>query len=248
VDLNADVGEGDPRADAELLRIVTSANIACGMHAGDPTTMRRTVELAVECDVAIGAHPSLADREGFGRRVIATSASEVYDLVLYQIGALGAIARAEGTSMTHVKPHGALYTMAARDPELADAIASAVCDLDDTLVLVGLAGSELVRAAEAHGLPVANEVFADRRYARDGYLLARDDPRALVVDARHAARRVLAMLDGHLPDDEAPSIAVVADTVCVHGDTPGAAMLARELRDQLERAGVTIMRAAAPAL
>lgn len=238
IDLNADVGEGDEAVDAEMLRVVTSASVACGYHAGTPSTMRRTVDMALERGVAIGAHPGLHDRESFGRRMIAIAPCEAYEIVLYQVGALDAFVRAAGGRLRHVKPHGALYTMAARDGELADAIASAICDYDDTLTLVGLAGSELIRAAEMHGLPAANEIFADRRYARDGHLLPRDHPDALITDPEVAARRVLEMLDGHLPESEAPGIAVTADTVCVHSDTPGAGAFVSALRAALERASV----------
>ena len=242
IDLNADAGEGFDAVDAAIFPLVTSVSIACGMHAGGPSTMRRAVELALEHGVAVGAHPGLPDREGFGRRAIAITPAEAYDLVLYQLGAFGAIVRVEGATMAHVKPHGALYTMAARDAELADAIASAVCDFDDGLTLYGLAGSELIRAAEIHGLAAAGEVFADRRYGPDGHLLPRDHPDALVGDPVDAARRVREMLGGHLPSAEAPDIAIEADTVCLHGDSPGAGEFARRLREELLRMGLTIQR------
>jgi UPF0271 protein len=237
IDINADVGEGDEAADAAILGFVSSANIACGVHAGDASTMRRTVERALECGVAIGAHPGLDDREGRGRTERSIAPCDAYDLTLYQVGALDAFVRAAGGRLAHVKPHGALYTIAARDRDIADAIASALCDYDDTLTLVGLAGSELVSAAELHGLPAASEVFADRRYDTTGHLLPRSHSDALVTDDEAVVRRVLAMLEGKLPDDEAPDIAITADTVCLHGDTPGAARLARTLRATLEAAG-----------
>ena len=240
IDMNADVGESLDGADLALIPLVTSVSIACGVHAGGASTMRRCVDRAVECGVAIGAHPGASDRGGMGRSATSIEPCEAYDLMLYQMGALEAFTHAAGARLSHVKPHGALYTMAARDPELADAIASAICDYDDTLVLYGLAGGELVRAAEAHGIPVASEVFADRRYERNGHLTARDRPDALITDAAVATARVLQMLDGRLPADEAPDIAVTADTICVHGDTPGAAQLASALRRALEGAGVRI--------
>jgi 5-oxoprolinase (ATP-hydrolysing) subunit A len=240
VDLNADVGEGEDAADVEIMRVVTSVSIACGFHAGDPSTMRRTVDLALESGVAIGAHPGLDDREGFGRRARPLAPGEAYEIVLYQTGALDACVRAAGARLAHVKTHGALYNMAARDAALADAIASAVADYDDRLILFGLAGSELVRAAKIRGLPVASEVFADRRYGADGFLLDRENAGAFVTDATLSARRVLEMLDGRLPAAEAPGIAVAADTVCLHGDTPGAAAFARSLREALEGAGVRL--------
>ena len=247
IDLNADLGEGEgslsAAGDAGMLEIVTSVNIACGVHAGGPAMMRRTVDLAIERGIAIGAHPGLDDREGFGRRERPVVPADAYETVLYQIGALDAFVRAAGGRMTHVKPHGALYNMAARDSELADAIAAAVCDYDDTMALVGLAGSELVRVAEIRGLGVRSEVFADRRYGRDGYLVPRDVSGAVISDASVAARRVLAMLDGALPEDEAPGIAVVADTVCVHGDTPDSIAFARAVRSCLAGAGVVIAAA-----
>lgn len=240
IDLNADVGEGFDAADAEIMRCVTSVSIACGFHAGDPSSMLRTVDLALERGVSIGAHPGLHDREGFGRRALPIGPRGAYEIVLYQVGALDAFVRAAGGRLAHVKPHGALYTMAARDPALSDAIASAVSDFDDRLVLFGLAGSELVRAAQRRGLAAAGEVFADRRYGADGHLLGREAPGALITDASHAVRRLLQMLSGSLPPDEAPGIAVAADTVCVHGDSPGAASFARALREGLERAGVEL--------
>ena len=186
IDLNCDMGEGfgawTMGDDAALLDHVTSANIACGFHAGDPGTIHRTVKLALEKGVAVGAHPSLPDLQGFGRRTMNVSAQEAYDLVVYQVGALAGFATACGGKLSHVKAHGALYNMAAKDAKLAQAIAQAVKDFDARLVLFGLAGSELVRAGEQAGLKTANEVFADRTYQADGSLTPRTQPDAMIHD------------------------------------------------------------------
>jgi UPF0271 protein len=245
IDLNADLGEsyGAWRmgSDAELLPLVTSANIACGYHAGDPGSMRRTVALALKHGVAIGAHPSLPDLQGFGRREMKISPDEAYELVLYQVGALAGFARAAGTAINHVKPHGALYNMAARDPALADAIARAVRDFDAKLILVGLAGSALIDAGSAQGLRVASEVFADRRYEDDGTLTPRRERDALIHDADEARAQVLAMVrDGRVRSRSGKHIAVVADTVCLHGDSPGAVQFARALRIALAESGIAV--------
>ena len=200
IDLNSDVGEsfGAYRlgADAEVMRSITSANVACGFHAGDPGVMRQTVRLAREASVAVGAHPGFPDLVGFGRRELRASAREVEDMVLYQIGALAAIAASEGVTLAHVKAHGALYNMAARDRELADAIARAVRAFDRSLVLFGLPGSELLGPASAAGLRVASEGFADRAYAPDGSLAPRTAPGSVIHDAEEVVRRSLRMVDG----------------------------------------------------
>ncbi|MFK7695584.1 LamB/YcsF family protein [Paenibacillus sp. HJGM_3] len=233
VDLNADVGEGFGvyrlGADEELLRLVTSANIACGFHAGDPATMRDTVRLCLRHGVAIGAHPGLPDRVGFGRRAMAISPQEAYDLVVYQVGALQAFARVEGAEVRHVKPHGALYNMAAADAALAEAIAEAVHRLDPRLVLVGLAGSESIRAGERRGLRTAAEAFADRRYQPDGTLVPRSHPDALLHDPLEAVVQVRRLLR-----------AGAAQTVCLHGDTQEALRFAREIRAALTADGAVI--------
>lgn len=245
VDLNCDVGEGfgvyTLGEDALILDHVSSANIACGFHAGDPGTMRRTVALAVERRVAIGAHPGLPDLVGFGRRTMAISPRDAGDLVLYQVGALAAIARAEGVKLRHVKPHGALYNMAARDAELARAIAEAVLACDERLILVGLSGSELLKAGKAVGLTVASEVFADRTYQQDGSLTPRSRPDALVESASEAARRVVTMVrDGRVVSQQGSAVTVRADTVCVHGDTPGAVAFVAAVRAELATLGATV--------
>jgi 5-oxoprolinase (ATP-hydrolysing) subunit A len=255
IDLNSDVGEsfGAYRlgADEDVLRSITSANVACGYHAGDPRVMRETVRLARAAGVAVGAHPGFPDLGGFGRRELRASPREVEDMVLYQMGALAGIARAEGVALAHVKAHGALYNMAARDRALADAIARAVRAFDRSLVLFGLPGSELLRAGEAAGLQVASEGFADRAYERDGSLASRATAGAVLHDADDVVRRALAMVtDGGVTARDGTRLSLRVDTLCVHGDTPGAAELTRRLREGLERQGVAVAslgtRSAAP--
>ena len=245
VDLNADLGEsfgawsmGD---DPTLLGIVSSANIACGFHAGDPSTIHRTVRLAAARGVAVGAHPSLPDLIGFGRRTMQVTPGEVYDLVLYQVGAIAVFAHAAGTRLHHVKAHGALYNMAAADEALAVAIATAVRDFDQHLVLYGLAGSAMTQAGEALGLVVAAEVFADRAYRRDGSLVPRGQPGALIDDEIKASAQALDMVrDRRVMSLDGYWVPVQADTVCVHGDSPGAVALARTLRETFSAAGIDV--------
>ncbi len=246
VDLNCDLGEGFGRYrlgnDAALLDIVTSANIACGFHAGDPAIMARTVGLAAERGVAIGAHPSLPDLQGFGRRDMAITPDEAYQIVLYQIGALSGFARAVGATLHHVKPHGALYNMAAADPGLARAIARAVRDFDPKLHLVGLAGSELVRKAESAGLRAVSEVFADRAYLANGSLAPRSSPGAVIHDIDAVVARVLRMVrEGKVDSVDGGTVSIKAQTICVHGDTPGAVDLAQALRDALLADGIALL-------
>jgi UPF0271 protein len=223
------------------MRSITSANVACGFHAGDPGVMRQTVRLARDAGVAVGAHPGFPDLVGFGRRELRASPREVEDLVLYQIGALAAIAASEDVSLAHVKAHGALYNMAARDRALADAIARAVHAFDPALVLFGLPGSELLRAGEAAGLRVASEGFADRAYAPDGSLASRTVPGSVIHDPEEVVRRSLRMVaDGQVTATDGSTLTFPVDTLCVHGDTAGAAELARLLREGLERRGVAV--------
>jgi len=250
IDLNCDMGESfgawTMGQDAEVLAHVSSANIACGFHAGDPQTMRRTVAAAIANGVAIGAHPSLPDLVGFGRREMRVSADETYALTLYQTGALAAIARAAGGRVHHVKPHGALYNMAAKDRALADAIAAAVRDFDAGLILVGLAGSALLDAGEHAGLAVAYEAFADRRYENDGSLTPRSLPGAVIGDIDAAVAQAVAIATrGEVVTRQGDTLRVHADTICVHGDRADAAIFSRRLRDALQSAGVAI--AALPA-
>jgi UPF0271 protein len=228
-------------SDAEVMSTITSANIACGYHAGDPAVMRATVRLARSHGVAVGAHPGLPDLVGFGRREMQVSPDEVEGMVLYQLGALQAVARAEGVRLQHVKPHGALYNMAARDVSLADAIARAVRAFDPSLILFGLAGSPMLAAGEAAGLRVASEVFADRAYQRDGSLASRRIAGSVIHDADAVAARAVQMVrDGTAVTTSGEVISLRADTICIHGDTPGAAALARTIRHALEEAGVTV--------
>ena len=245
VDLNADIGESfgiyKIGEDELLLRTITSGSIACGFHAGDPMVMRHTVRLAAQAGVSIGAHPGFPDLAGFGRREMTIEPREITDLVLYQLGALSAIARAEGTALRHVKPHGALYNMSVRRADTAEAIARAVASFDDTLVLVGLPGSELLSAAFRLGLSVAAEGFADRSYEKDGSLTPRHVAGAVVSDPGHAAERAVRMVrDRKVAARDGSTISLKVDTICVHGDTPGAADLAAAVRAGLEQAGITV--------
>jgi UPF0271 protein len=246
IDLNADVGEFAAGAslgqDPILMPAITSANIACGVHAGDPEVMRATVRLARRHGVAIGAHPSLQDTDGFGRRELVVSPAAVEDLVLYQIGALAAIAAAEEARLSHVKPHGALYNMAARDRPLADAVARAVKQFDPALILFALAGSQLIEAGERAGIRTAAEVFADRAYRSDGSLLPRSQPGAVIDDPGLVVSRALTMVsEGAVAAIDGSRVSVRADTICVHGDTTGAALLATRLRAALTAAGVVVV-------
>ena len=245
VDLNADVGEsfgpyslGD---DAGLMRSVTSVSVAAGFHGGDPSVLRRTLRLAKDHGVAVGAHPGFADRQGFGRREIAMPLQEIEDLVLYQIAAVAGVATAEGLRLRHVKPHGALYNMAARDERLAQAIARAVAAFDDSLILVGLSGSRLIEAGAASGLSTAAEVFADRSYADDGSLAPRTLAGAVISDREVAASRTIRMVrEGMVDTLGGATLPVEVQTVCVHGDTPDAAALATRVRAGLESVGIVV--------
>uniref|UniRef100_A0A7U3YEL4 5-oxoprolinase subunit A n=1 Tax=Geobacillus sp. (strain Y4.1MC1) TaxID=581103 RepID=A0A7U3YEL4_GEOS0 len=245
VDLNCDFGEsfGIYRLgeEKEILQYVTSVNIACGFHAGDPLVMRKTVQMALEQNVAIGAHPGFPDLFGFGRRNIAVTPDEAYAYVVYQVGALSAFVKAEGGTLTHVKPHGALYNMAAKDAVLAEAIARAVYDVDATLILYGLAGSELINAGKKIGLQTASEVFADRTYQQDGSLTPRSDPRALIVDEQEAVQQVLMMVkEKRVRSLQGNDVPIEAETVCIHGDGKKAVLFARRLYEALQKEGITV--------
>jgi 5-oxoprolinase (ATP-hydrolysing) subunit A len=241
LDLNADVGEGQREAEEALLGVVTSANVACGLHAGDPHIMRTTVAIALRHGVAVGAHPGFDDREGFGRRVVLLTAAEIRDLLLYQLGALDAIARAEGTVLHHVKPHGALYNQAAADSSLAVAIIAAIRGFDPTLRLVGRAGSAMEQAAAALDHPFTPEAFADRRYRSDGSLVPRSEPSAVLTDAEEVVRQVrLLVTDGEVMASDRSRVPVAFETLCLHGDTPGAAALAARVRQVLKDLGVSL--------
>jgi UPF0271 protein len=240
VDLNADLGEGS-RLDDQLLRLVSSANIATGFHAGDADSMRVAIEAARANGVAIGSHPSLFDRENFGRKEIDTSADEVFDAVVYQLGVFHAIAECAGIAPAHVKPHGALYNMAARRADLADAIARAIRQVDPVLMLFAPPESELKRAGEDQGLRVVPEFFADRNYLPDGSLVPRSRPDALLADPQAAAERVLQMLaHGKILSVDGKEVALRGETICVHGDTPGAVEFAQSLREFLQKNDVDV--------
>jgi len=247
VDFNADVGEGAPEVDDALLRLVTSANVACGLHAGNPQTMRATVALAVKHRVAVGAHPGWDDREGFGRRPLQMSATDIKDLILYQLGALHAIARAEGAILRHVKPHGALYNQAEADRPLAAAIVEAIRAFDPTLRLVGRAGSALAAAANALAHPFTPEAFADRRYRPDGSLLPRSDQAALLIGPDEVASQVRSLVtDGEVLAVDGTRVPVAFETLCLHGDTPGSSVLAVRVRQELAALGLTVCAPPSP--
>lgn len=237
--MNADVGEG--MDDGTLLPYVTSANVACGMHAGDPTTMDQTVELALSRGVRVGAHPGYPDRENFGRVAMEMASDEIENLVVYQVAALRGFVRSRGARLTHVKPHGALYHRGAEFPDVARAIAEGVRRVGTHLVLVGAAGSMLIGAGREAGLPVAEEAFADRRYRADGTLVPRGRPGALLTDPDEAAEQAVRLArDGVAIADDASTIRVRADTICLHGDTPGAAEIAKKIHERFRTAGIRI--------
>jgi UPF0271 protein len=246
IDLNADVGEsfgaytiGD---DAALMPSISSASVAAGFHAGDPSVLRHTIRLAASHGVAVGAHPGFPDLVGFGRRELNVSADDAEHFVLYQIAAVAGVAAADGVTLRHVKPHGALFNMAVRNAALAAAIARAVAAFDRSLMLFGLPGSELLKAGRAAGLRVAAEVFADRAYEPDGSLRSRSRPDAVFTDPSVVVARAVRMVRERVVDavDGTRVTLEAVDTICVHGDTPGAAVFAARLRAGLEAAGVTI--------
>ncbi|MDP5009143.1 MAG: 5-oxoprolinase subunit PxpA [Glaciimonas sp.] len=241
VDLNADLGEDCGGNDEALIALVTSANIACGWHAGSATLMQQCVAWCIQRGVAIGAHPSFLDRENFGRTEIHLPPQEIYNGMLYQIGALAAIAHAQGGRLAHVKPHGALYNQAARDPALADAIASAVHDFDPSLALFGLANSELIRAAQRAGLTAVEEVFADRGYNADGSLVKRGTAGALIEDEEQALAQTMSMVrDSKVQAINGSWVPLTAHTVCLHGDGAHALAFAKRIRGYLEQEGITV--------
>ncbi|MDF7666448.1 5-oxoprolinase subunit PxpA [Orbaceae bacterium ESL0727] len=240
IDLNADLGEGG-KYDKELLTLVTSANIACGFHAGDADLMRQSVMWAKQNNVAIGAHPAFPDRENFGRTAMNLPATTVYNQVIYQLGALNAIAVSQHAKMVHVKPHGMLYNQAAKDSALATVIAQAIKDVDPTLCLVGLANSALTQAGEDHGLIVAHEVFADRHYQDDGTLVPRSHPLALIETSEEAIEQTLEMVINHrVRTLSGQWRQVMADTVCLHGDSEHALQFAKQLRKALQQENIQL--------
>jgi len=245
IDLNCDLGEGfggwSMGDDAALLEVVTSANIACGFHAGDPQIMLATCRLAAERGVAIGAHVAYPDLRGFGRRPVPTTSDELFADVVYQVGALQAAAHAVGTRVGYVKPHGALYNVAVRDAAQADAVAAAVAAVDASLAVLALPGSELLRAASDHGLAPISETYADRAFQPDGTLVPRGQPGSVLHDPGEIAKRVVRLVtDGVVTAIDGTEVEVEARSVCVHGDTPGAAAIAARVRHGLAAAGVEL--------
>ncbi len=245
VDLNCDMGESFGRyrigADEAMMPYITSANIACGYHAGDPLVMDRTVRLAAKHGVGVGAHPGFPDLMGFGRRAMQLSPEEIENCILYQVGALAAFARAAGVELVHVKPHGALYNMAARDMELARAIVHGIARFGKELIVVCLAGSTMIEAAEEAGLRVAQEGFADRAYNPDGTLQSRKEPGSVIHDPQGAAERAVAMVrDKIVVAHTGEEIPIHVDTICVHGDSPGAVQIAKTIRAELKAAGIEV--------
>ncbi|MDE0985252.1 MAG: LamB/YcsF family protein [Yoonia sp.] len=245
IDLNSDLGEGfgpwSMGDDAAMLSIVTSANVACGGHASDPETMFRTLALARDNGVNVGAHPGFNDREGFGRRVIPMSPAEIGRMCAAQIGALIGIAAQVGAPVTYVKPHGALGNLAARDRGVADAIAVAVQKIDPKLAILAISGTQTEQSARAMGVPVFSEIFADRGYLSSGQLVPRDQDGAMIHDAAEAAQRLMSFLDsGLMPVVDGDPIKLSAQSICVHGDSTGAVEMAREIRERLTAHGVQI--------
>jgi UPF0271 protein len=245
IDLNSDVGESFGAYtighDTGLMKSITSANVAAGFHAGDPTVLRDTIRLAKRSGVAVGAHPGFPDLVGFGRRELNVTPREAEDSVLYQLAAVAGVASAEGVRLQHVKPHGALFNMAVKDAELAGAIARAVAAFDASLILFGLPGSQILQAGRAAGLRVAAEIFADRAYEPNGQLVSRRRPGAVIHDAGLVVARAVRMVkDGSVVSVDGTVVPLESDTICLHGDTPGSDDLAAKVRAGLEAAGITV--------
>ncbi len=246
IDLNCDMGESFGAwtigNDAELMDFVSSVNIACGFHAGDASVIRKTIETAIEKKIKIGAHPSFPDLQGFGRREMKLSPQEIFDIVLYQVSALKGICEALGTQLHHVKPHGALYNIAAKDENSAQSIAKAVKAIDSNLIFYGLSGSFLISEAEKIGLKTASEVFADRTYQTDGSLTPRSEPNALIKDTEIAIAQVLQMIQTHtVTATNGETVEIKAETVCIHGDGENALDFARTIRQRLKENNVEIL-------
>ncbi|WP_353152738.1 5-oxoprolinase subunit PxpA [Pollutimonas bauzanensis] len=250
IDLNCDMGESfgawKMGQDQDILPYVTSANIACGFHAGDPGVMRATVAAAIKHGVALGAHPGLPDLAGFGRRNMDISPDNAYDMVVVQVGALAGVAASQGGKLHHVKAHGALYNMAAKNPELAQAVAQAVYDVDRSLIFYALASSVQASIAREIGLNVAEEVFADRSYQADGSLTPRKQPNAMIVDPAVSIQQVVRMItEGKVAAVQGDDVVVKADTLCIHGDQPGAVLFAQSIRQALKEQGIAVRQVAA---
>lgn len=245
VDLNSDLGESFGAykigKDEDIIPLISSANVACGAHAGDPDVMAKTADLCKKSGIGMGAHPGFFDLMGFGRRSLAVSPEEAKNLIIYQVGALDAFAKSRGIKLSHVKPHGALYNMAAKDPRLADAIAEGIYSYNPELILLGLSGSEMLRSAERIGLPYAAEVFADRAYEDDGTLVARSKPGAMIKDEDEAVGRVVEMIKEHtVTSISGKKIEICPASVCVHGDSEKALLFVKKIRETLMREGVEI--------
>lgn len=245
IDLNCDLGEAFGNysfgGDKDILPLITSANIACGFHAGDANVMNETIQLAKRHNIGIGAHPGLPDLQGFGRRKLDMSPEEVYNIVVYQLGALNGFCQIHDVKMNHVKPHGALYQMGAKDKSIASAIAQAVYDLDKTLVFVGLANTLLISEAKKLGLKTASEVFADRRYEDDGQLVSRKEPDAVISDSDEALNQVVKMVtENKVISKNNKEITLQADTICVHGDGAHALEFVTKIREKLTKEGIDI--------
>lgn len=246
VDLNSDLGESFGAykigMDADILQYVSSANIACGFHAGDPIVMEETVRLAKKAGAAVGAHPGYPDLQGFGRRNMICTPKEVKAYVKYQLGALLAFTRTAGIPLQHCKPHGALYNMAAKDKALAAAITEAVADVDAGIILLGLAGSAMTEAGKEAGLRIAGEVFADRAYQADGSLVPRSMPGAVIHDTEEALSRTVRMVkEGIVTAVTGETVPLTADSICVHGDNPSALAFVKAIRERLETEGVSVV-------
>ena len=245
IDLNCDLGEAFGNysfgGDKDIIPLITSANIACGFHAGDENVMNETIQLAKENNVGIGAHPGLPDLQGFGRRKMDIKPKEIYNLVVYQLGALNGFCKTHGTRINHVKPHGALYNMGAKNKEIAQAIAQAVYDFDKSVVLVGLSNTLLISEAEALGLRTASEVFADRRYEDDGQLVSRQESDATITNTDEALQQVLKMVtENKVVSKNGKEIDLQADTICVHGDGAHALDFVTQIRKKLTKEGIDI--------
>lgn len=245
IDLNSDLGESfgayKMGRDEDIIPLVSSANAACGFHAGDPTIMAKTAKLCKDSSVCIGAHPGFQDLQGFGRRNMNVSPEDVKNLIIYQVGALDAFCKSVGITLQHVKPHGALYNMAAKDPALAKAVCEGIYAYNPTLILLGLSGSEMLRQARQIGLPCAAEVFADRAYEDDGTLVARSKPGAMIRDEEEAVRRVIGMIKHHrVTSINGKEIGICPDSVCVHGDSDKALLFVKKIRTALENEGIAV--------